>query len=129
MWKMVLKADRPYWADPQNRPHTKVRLDNGERARLFYGEHFRNRLQSRFPDIKIQRITNAIKRKLNRGQLPNKTTTMVKLIRQESKDGKKHRKLPPAFLVLKRYNKSVHVKTITHLREEKAKRLSIIEEN
>jgi hypothetical protein len=124
MWKMVLKTN-PY-SIKETAEQYFLDLDNGDRVKVFLTKHFSDNLQNRFPDIKIKRIKNTIERKLNRGQLPKKTTIIVKLVRQTSK-GNNRRKLENAYLVIKRYSTNIHVKTIRPMREEQVK--GIIEEN
>tara|TARA_R100000231_G_scaffold115470_2_gene85947 strand:- start:4265 stop:4630 length:366 start_codon:yes stop_codon:yes gene_type:complete len=119
MWKMILKTNH-LDSIKETAEQYFLKLNSGEKVKIFLTKHFSDNLQSRFPDIKIKRIKNAIERKLNRGQLPEKTTIIVKLVRQKKKD---------AYLVIKRYSRNIHVKTIRHMREDQKKRFSIIEEN
>ncbi|QDP51919.1 MAG: hypothetical protein GOVbin4206_86 [Prokaryotic dsDNA virus sp.] len=116
---MILKVN-PYDSIKETAEQYFLKLNNGEKVKIFLTKHFSDNLQLRFPDIKMKRIKNAIERKLNRGQLPKKTTIIVKLVRQKKKN---------AYLVIKRYSRNIHVKTITYMRKEQEDRYSIIEEN
>ena len=118
MWETILKAN-PY-SIKETAEQYFLKLNSGEKVKIFLTKHFSDNLKSRFPDIKIKRIKNAIERKLNGEQLPKKTTIVVKLVRQKKEN---------AYLVIKRYNKNIHVKTIRPMRKEQQNRYSIIEEN
>ena len=88
MWKMILKYDRTY-----------IPYKN---TFIILTTHFLENLEKRFPDIKLKRIENAIKRKLSKNQIPMNKRVFIKLVRQEFEDDKKPRLLPSAFLVVER---------------------------
>jgi len=117
MWETILKR-KPYSLKETDEKYF-LKLNSGEKVKIFLSKHFSDNLKSRFPDIKMKRIKNAIERKLNRGQLPEKSTIVVKLVRQKKKN---------AYLVIKRYRRDIHVKTIRPMRKVQENRYSIIEE-
>ena len=129
-WQNILKEDSSI-----------IELEDKTKIRLVLSPHFKERLQKRFPDIKIKRIVRAIKRNLNRNAIRIKEKRAIKLMRQSKQPknvGEKpkgassynHIQKPTAYVIVFRPNlKTVVVKTITLLSEKRRKRYSLLEEN
>jgi len=121
MWKTILKYDRTYI------PYRKTLI--------VFSKHFLENLENRFPDIRLKRIENAIKRKLSKNEIPIDKTVFIKLMRQKVVR-KKPKNIRPAFLVVERTrHKSRGLKTrtailtITEVHKNSQKNKKILEEN
>ena len=121
MWKTILKYDRKY-----------IRY---RKSLILFSKHFLENLENRFPDVKLKRIENAIKRKLSKNEIPIEEKVFIKLMRQKVVR-KKLKKIRPAFLVVERTRyKGRGLKTRTavltiremHMNSQKNKK--ILEEN
>lgn len=129
-WQNILKEDSSI-----------IELEDKTKIRLVLSPHFKERLQKRFPDIKMKRIVRAIKRNLNRNAIRIKEKRAIKLMRQSKQPknvGEKpkgassynHIQKPTAYVIVFRPTlKTVVVKTITLLSEKRRKRYSLLEEN
>ena len=122
MWKTILKYDRTYI------PYRK--------ALIVFSKHFLENLENRFPDIKLKRIENAIKRKLSKNEIPIDETVFIKLMRQKYEGNKKPQKIRPAFLVVERtrykskgFKTRTAILTITGMHRNSQKNKKILEEN
>jgi len=129
-WQNILKDDSSI-----------IELEDKTKIKLVLSPHFKERLQKRFPDIKVKRIVRAIKRNLDRNAIRPKEKRAIKLMRQSKQpknvgEKRKHsslynyRREPTAYVIVFRPNfKTVVVKTITPLTEKRAKKYSLLEEN
>jgi hypothetical protein len=129
------------WQDILKDDSSIIELEDKTKIRLVLSSHFKERLQQRFPDIKIKRIVRAIKRNLDRNAIRIKEKRAIKLMRQSKQlknvgenpkraSSYNYIQEPTAYVIVFRPTlKTIVVKTITSLSEQRAKKYSLLEEN